>query len=44
MGFSMKRFGSVRNRCGPKSVKMRTYLMTEAWQLSYRIVTPTEGS
>lgn len=40
----MKRFGGVRNRHGVKSVKMRTYLMTEPWQLSYRIVTPTEGS
>ena len=40
----MKRFGGVRNRCDEKSVKKRTYLMTGAWQLSYSIVTPTEGS
>jgi len=40
----MKRFGGVRNRRDEKSVKKRTYLMTDAWQTSYRNVTPTEGS
>lgn len=44
MGFPMKRFGGMRNHRGAKSVKMRTKLMTDAWQLSYSIVTPTEGS
>lgn len=40
----MKRFGGVRNRRGAKNVKKHTYLMTEPLHLSYRIVTPTEGS
>ena len=44
MGCWMKCFGSARNRCDEKNVKKHTYLMTEVWQLSYRNVTPTEGS
>jgi len=44
MGCQMKRFSPVRNRHDAKNVKKRTYLMTERGQLSYRNVTPTEGS